>query len=178
MKKLILLAAFAVLGMSHSSYSQEGEEVGGQTDKGSWLIEANTGFGEASGGSTGFHLTNIDGETFWNIGLDFGYFVMDDLAIKVGLGYGDNSVSDGRFGWKFGGKYYIIGFIPVGLDLNGSAGDNYSPMFLGLQGGYAWFITDSVSVEPGLRYGFGMNEDAGDGDFNPFSFNIGFAIHL
>ncbi|MBZ0328375.1 MAG: hypothetical protein K8F54_12260 [Altibacter sp.] len=180
MKKLLFMAALAVFGLSSNSYAQGDDSGGGQTDQGSWLIEANTGFGEAAGGGTGIYLRSIDGTTAWNIGFDAGYFIIDDLALKGGLGYGDSGQDgvDGMFGWKFGAKYYIIGMIPVGADVNGASGNGFSPMWVGIQAGYAWFITDSVSVEPGLRYGLGMNEDAGDGDFNQFSFNVGFAIHL
>lgn len=107
---------------------------------------------------------------------------MDNLALKAGLGYGGVSIddvdTDDVFFWKFGGKYYIIGNIPVGLDLNGSSVGDASPMWVGLQAGYAWFLGDMVSIEPGLRYGLGMNEDAGDGDFNIFSLRIGFALHF
>ena len=85
---------------------------------------------------------------------------MDDLAVKVGLGYGDNG-NDGVFSYKVGGKYYIMGNIPVGLDLNGASVDGFSPMYLGVQAGYAVFLGEHVSIEPGLRYDYGFNDDAG-----------------
>ncbi len=178
MKKVLLFAAFAVFAMT-TSFSQ-GESAGGATDQGAWLIEANTGFGEVFGGGSGIFLRSIDGNTAWNAGFDAGYFILDDLALKAGLGYGDSGVDgvDGTFGWKFGGKYYINGNIPVGADVNGASGNDFSPMWVGIQAAYAWFIADNVSIEPGLRYGLGMNEDAGDGDFNVLSFNVGFAIFL
>ncbi|MEZ4779276.1 MAG: hypothetical protein R2786_07845 [Flavobacteriaceae bacterium] len=178
MKKFLLFAAIAVFGMN-TSFAQDGDG-GDATSQGSWLIEANTGFGEAFGGGSGIFLRSIDGTTAWNAGADVGYFVIEDLALKAGLGYGDNGEDgvDGMFGWKFGAKYYINGTIPVGADVNGASGNDFSPMWVGIQAAYAWFIADNVSIEPGLRYGLGMNEDAGDGDFNILSFNVGFAIHL
>ncbi|MAY21424.1 MAG: hypothetical protein CMC74_01445 [Flavobacteriaceae bacterium] len=177
MKKLLFIAAFTIFAMT-ATFAQDGDG-GGATDQGSWLIEANTGFGESFGGGSGIFLRSIDGNTSWNAGFDAGYFILDDLALKAGLGYGDPGEDvDGTFGWKFGGKYYINGNIPVGVDVNGASGDNFSPLWVGVQAAYAWFITDSVSLEPGVRYGLGLNEDAGDGDFNIFSFNVGFAIFL
>lgn len=178
MKKLLFFAAFTIFAFT-TSQAQE-ESSSSPTGQGSWLIEANTGFGESFGGGSGIFLRSIDGNTAWNAGFDAGYFILDDLALKGGLGYGDAGIDgvDGTLGWKFGGKYYINGNIPVGVDVNGASGNDVSPLWVGIQAAYAWFITDSVSIEPGLRYGLGLNEDAGDGDFNVLSFNVGFAIFL
>ena len=50
-----------------------------------------------------------------------------------------------------------------------------TPMWLGIGGGYAWFITDSVSIEPGIRYNHSLNEDYADkGEI--FQVNVGFAF--
>jgi len=171
MKKLLFFAAFAVLGMT---------TMFAQTEKGAWLIEINTGFGEVSTSTTGLALRSVDGNTSWAFGGEVGYFIMDDLALKAGVGYGDPGVDgiDGTFNWKFGGKYYIAKKFPVGVDINGSSSDGFSPMFVGIQGGYAWFVAENVSIEPGIRYGFGVGDDADllTGDNGVFSFNVGFNI--
>ncbi len=174
MKRLLLTAALAVFGLT--SYAQDGG--GGATDQGAIVIEVNTGFGESSTSNTGFSLRLIDGNTAYSLGGEVGYFILDDLALKAGLGYGDAGVDgiDGTFNWKVGGKYYIAGQFPVAVDANGSSGNDVSPLWIGIQGGYAWFVADNVSIEPGIRYGLGMNEDAGDGDFNVFGVNIGFNV--
>lgn len=176
MKKLLFtaLAVFAFVSVN----AQEDESSA--LSKGSWLVEANTGFGESSTANTAFALRSVDGTTAWAIGGEAGYFIDDNLAIKAGLGYGDAGVDgiDGTFNFKVGAKYYIDGQFPVQLDLNGASGNDVTPLWAGLQAGYAWFVADNVSIEPGLRYGLGLNEDSGDGDFNVFSVNIGFAIHF
>lgn len=172
MKKFILTAAFAV-GALLSTNAQDNDALA----KGKWLVEANTGFGEASRANTSFNFLSIDGESAWGIGAEGGYFVIDNLAVKAGLGYADGfGDDDGTFNWKVGAKYYIASQFPVQVDVNGSSVDGFSPLFVGIQGGYAWFVADNVSIEPGIRYGLGLNEEAGDGDFNPLSLNIGFAI--
>src|SRR5690606_37247907 len=105
--------------------------------EGSWLVEANTNFGRAHASQTGFSLYTTDDYTVWNIGFEGGYFIMDDLALKAGLGYGDSDSElvdvDGRFSYKLGAKYYIESQFPVQVDLNGSTGSDFSPLFLGLQ---------------------------------------------
>ena len=175
MKQLLLIAALVVFSFTVHAQDDDG---GSATGEGAWLIEINTGFGESSTANTGFALRSVDGNTFWGIGGEAGYFVIDDLAVKAGLGYSDAGIDgiDGTFNWKVGGKYYIVSQFPVQLDLNGASGNDVSPLWFGIQAGYAWFVADNVSIEPGLRYGLGLNEDAGDGDFNVFGINVGFNI--
>jgi hypothetical protein len=179
MKKLLFFAAFAVFAMT-TSFAQDEDGGGDPTSQGAWVIEINTGFGESSTSNTGFALRSVDGNTAYALGAEAGYFILDDLALKAGLGYADSGVDgvDGMFNWKFGGKYYIASQFPVGIDVSGASGNDVSPLWLGFQAAYAWFVSDDVSIEPGLRYGMGMNEDAGDGDFDVFGVNIGFNFYL
>lgn len=179
MKKVFFIAVFTVFAFT-TSFAQGDDEGGDPTSQGAWVLEINTGFGERSGSNTAFGLWTVDGNTMWAAGAEAGYFVIDDLALKAGLGYSDADNSDGMFNWKFGGKYYIVGQFPIGIDVNGSSGDDFSPMFLGFQAAYAWFIADNVSIEPGIRYGIGMNDDADlwTNDNGIFSVNIGFNLYL
>ena len=180
MKRVFLLAVFTIFSFTQAKAQDEDQDAK-PTAKQNWLIEVNTGFGEASRSNTSFSLTSSDGNTSWGIGGEVGYFVADDLAIKLGLGYGDSNFSDSVFNIKVGAKYYIASKIPVALDLNGSTGNDFEPFWLGMQGGYAFFISDKVAIEPGLRYGLALNEpDTGIFDFNfdIFSVNIGFNIFL
>lgn len=180
MKKLFLAAVIAAFGFTANAQ----EDNGNALSKGSWLIEANTGFGGGATGAahrstTSFGLTSVDGTTVWSIGGEAGYFVMDDLAVKLGLGYNDFDGAS-SFSYKLGAKYYIASQFPVQLDITGASGDDVfgdeSPLWLGLQGGYAWFVADNISIEPGLRYNLSLNEDYTDEGV--FELNIGFALHF
>lgn len=169
MKKFIL-SAMAVMAFSFAN-AQE------QTAKGKWLIEANTGFG-AGVGSTSFGLSSSDGNTAWNIGAEGGYFVADNLAVKLGFGYGDDGsdFDSSVFAYKIGAKYYIANKFPVEVSYNGiSYEGGYDPSFVGLQGGYAWFLGSNVSIEPGLRYNVTTDDKVAD---SYLQFNIGFALHF
>ncbi|WBX70081.1 hypothetical protein [Tenacibaculum retecalamus] len=173
MKKVLLLIAIVAAGFTANAQD-------GQTAKGKFLIEGNTGFGEAHAASTGFSLNSRsqegvdDSVTTYNLGLEGGYFIMDDLAIKLGLGFGGSSVDgvDSTFSYKIGAKYYISSMIPVQIDY---AGNNNDASFLGLQAGYAIFLGDMVSVEPGLRYNLGLGDSDGN---NNLQFMVGFALHI
>ncbi|TDP61750.1 hypothetical protein [Flavobacterium dankookense] len=179
MKKIILTVA-AVFAFGVANAQDKKESAGGQTSEGKWLIEANTG--NAMLGTTGFYFASQDGESTMNLGLDGGYFIMDDLAIKAGLGYGSNSAnSTSSFSYRLGAKYYVESMIPVTLDLTGASGDaveiaNETPMWLGIGAGYAWFLGENVSIEPGLRYNHSLNENYTDKAV--IQFNIGFALHF
>ncbi|MDO1500824.1 hypothetical protein Q2T40_11850 [Winogradskyella maritima] len=179
MKKLVL-AAFAVFALTFVNAQEDGSAL----SKGSWVVEANTGFGGGSSGlahsaNTGFGLYSVDDLTVWSVGGEAGYFVADDLAIKVGLGYNDFDGAN-SFTYKLGAKYYIGSEFPVQVDLTGASGDDIfgdeKPLWLGLQGGYAWFVADNISIEPGLRYNISLNEDFTDEGV--FEARIGFALHF
>jgi len=49
-----------------------------------------------------------------------------------------------------------------------------NPMWLGLQGGYAFFLGSNVSIEPGLRYSISLNEDFSDEGI--FQLNVGLSV--
>ncbi|MFD0797076.1 hypothetical protein ACFQZJ_06365 [Maribacter chungangensis] len=147
-----------------------------QTDQGNFLIEANTGFGGLAShpASTSFRLVSVDGETDFSVGAEAGYFIADDLAIKVGLGYAD---ADETFTFKGGVKYYLFSNIPLQIDIAGASGQgNQNPLWLGGQGGYAIFINDNVSIEPGFRYNYSLNQDFAD--VGVLEFNVGFVIFI
>ena len=178
MKKLLLSAAIAVFAMRNIN-----AQDGGQTSKGKILIEANTG--NAMLGNTGIYFTSSDGNSEYNLGLDGGYFIMNDLALKVGLGYGGASADGGdsasSFSYRLGAKYYVKSMIPVTLDVTGASGDaveaaGETPMWLGVGAGYAWFLGDNVSIEPGIRYNHSLNEDYADKGV--LQVNVGFALYF
>jgi Outer membrane protein beta-barrel domain len=176
MKKLLLTAA-AVFAFGFAN-AQE------QVAKGKWLVEANTG--NAMLGTTGIYFASSDGDSSYNVGLDGGYFIMDKLALKAGLGFGGSKFNGGgnesSFAYRLGAKYYAMDKIPVTLDLTGASGDaveniaGETPMWLGLGAGYAWFLGDNVSIEPGLRYNHSLNDKYSDKGV--FQFNVGFALHF
>ena len=167
MKKL-LLTAVAVFALT---------TVTAQTEKGSLLIETN--IANQMLGTTSFSLLSADGEIVYSLGLDGGYFIMDDLAIKVGLGYASNSVTDENvFSYRLGAKYYLMSKIPLTLDYTGAIIKDYdeNPSWVGLGAGYAIFLGSNVSIEPGLRYNVSMNDKFSKE--NLIQLNIGFALHF
>ena len=169
MKKLFLVGALALFGAMNA---QAEKSSTGATAKGKWVVEANTGSWTTMG-NTSFGLTSVDGNTAWNVGAEGGYFVMDNLAIKAGLGYGDQGSGDGIFSYKLGAQYYINNVIPVGVDFTGASADGESVNFVGLEGGYAWFVAPNIAVTPKVRYNLSLDEQKAD---NAFQGLIGFSL--
>ncbi|MDG5491417.1 hypothetical protein [Psychroserpens sp. SPM9] len=172
MKKLMLLAAVAVFGLTSVNAQDDDSNA---LSEGSIVIEANTG--SWTTGSTAISLTSIDGETQWSAGGEVGYFIKDNLAIKAGLGYSDLGEDFSVFSYKVGAKYYIGGEFPVGVDYTGSSikDAEENPSYVGVEGGYAWFPASNVSIEPKLRYNVSMNDEFYE---SAFQFLVGFAIHF
>lgn len=149
-----------------------------QTENGSIYLEVNTAFGAGSPSSTGFSYTSVDGESTYNFGAEAGYFIMDDLALKAGLGFGGDSAADSNtFSYKIGAEYFLAGKFPLQVNYNAASIKDLdeNPSYLGLQGAYAWFINDSVSLRPGIAYNMSLNSDFYE---DVLQFNIGFAVHL
>jgi hypothetical protein len=67
---------------------------------------------------------------------------------------------------------------PVTIDLTGASIKDAveNPMWLGIGAGYAWFLGQNVSIEPGFRYNHSLNEDFTDKGV--FQLNVGFALHF
>ncbi len=189
MKRVFLF--LAVVAMAGSVNAQKAKSAAqarrstsasaAQTAEGKFLIEANTGFGAANPANTAISFSSVDGSSSYGFGAEGGYFFMDDLAVKVGLGYNGFSPKVGdaasAFSYKIGAKYYIMSMIPVQVDYAGAkpnVGDGVS--FLGLQAGYAIFLGDNVSIEPGFRYNMTLNKDTAPKDI--LQFNVGFALHF
>lgn len=172
MKNLFL--AFALM-LSVCFFSNAQENDHGAIHQGQWLIEINTGTWTT--GNTGFSLLSVDGNTQWSVGAEGGYFVIDNLAVKVGLGYSDASYefAESTFSYKVGVKYYLLDQIPLGLDFTGLSIEEYDPSWIGVQGGYAWFVSPQVSIEPTLRYNISLDDTQAD---NAFQGLIGFAFHF
>jgi hypothetical protein len=183
MKRVLLFMILVVF--CFNAYAQD-EDTTGPTAQGNWLLELNTGFGGGAPlGNTGFGLSSFDDMTIWSIGAEAGYFVTDDFVIKAGLGYTDFDGIENIFSYKIGGKYYVIGTIPFEVSLTGASisddedfdeSPDEDPLWLGIQGGYAIFLNDNISIEPGLRYNISLNEDFTDEGL--FEFRVGFVLFL
>ncbi|MBP9794307.1 MAG: hypothetical protein KBC56_09965 [Flavobacterium sp.] len=172
MKKIICAIFVFVFGLTNA---QE------QTKKGKFIIEANAG--SLATGNTSLYFSKVDFITQLNIGLDGGYFLIDNLAIKAGVGYGltdlkSNSNDDmSNIVYKIGAQYYIINKIPVGIDFTGrhslNTASSTSSNWIGVEAGYAIFLGPNVAITPKLRNNFTLDESK---SYSSFQGLVGFVL--
>ncbi|QTE23372.1 hypothetical protein [Polaribacter cellanae] len=169
MKKLFLSLTVVLFTI----VSANAQKDHGAIKKGQFQVEINTGANSV--GATGFSLSTSNGNTAWSVGAEGSYFVLDNLGIKVGLGYTSLGSDQNVFNYKVGAKYYIANQFPVGVDFTGASAKNNSVNWVGIQGGYALFLTDNLSIEPTIR--FNTSTDTAKAS-NFFQGLIGFAYHF
>ncbi len=200
MKKSIFAAA-ALVGISFSANAQ--------WDQGA--IQATGGLGFSSVGSSNDFdgtTTELTNGSQYNISLSGGYFIMDNLSVNLGLGYGGQSltneiaeteVSQGIFSVSLDGRYYMpytdqfsmYGFVGFGfgtgtmtdVDL---AADTETETGLGafnagLGVGLTYFVTDNIFLD--ANYGFLGYQSTSmttdpGGDFESTDTNSSFGLNL
>lgn len=166
MKNLFIIMSCLLL--STVIYSQE-EKVFER--KGRILVE--TGYNILGGFNSGTGISTIsdqDGNSLSAIGFSGGYFATENLAIKLNIGIlgGETSLTS----LSFGGKYYIIGKIPVNAEFGYINTDGNETQYIGsFNLGYGLSLADNINLEP---Y-FGALVTEGEAIFNP---GVKFAMFL
>ena len=137
-----------------------------QTQKGSTFV------GVSSNSVTGVNYSTVkdSGVKTFQMGVQGGYFVANNLAGIAGVGYqvlraNKQTVYEG-VSYQVGGKYYVESKVPVQVDFNGVDKVN----FIGTQLGYAFFPSKNFSIEPNARYDFALKNSYED----KFSLGVGF----
>ncbi len=198
MKKTILLAAIALLGIS---------TINAQTEKGKWVFGSDAGISFTSTTAKAeFDGNQLDGKTTsstFEINPNAGYFIIDNLAIGLDLSFSTtkNKFDDGMdisddttnaFGVLPSATYYfkndkLAPYLGVGVGfLSISSGDEdfnkSSGLAVGATGGLAYFLNTSVSLNFGVTYLYSNQTNKAESDFkvksNVIGANIGFAVYL
>jgi hypothetical protein len=162
--------------------SAQAQETLPALTKGKFMVETNLSpFSMIK--TTGFSLASNDGSTEWGVGGEAGYFAADKLAVKFGLGiygaaidYGFGKETSTAVSYKIGAKYYVANNFPFQLDLGGLNSEGENALLLGAQVGYAWFLKDNISIEPGIRYDHGLDDNASG--VKTVSAKIGFSLYF
>lgn len=179
MKKLALLTCLFLLTICQikaqklppeTKTKKDRKEIS-QTKAGKVFLEVNTG--SFATGNTSLLFTSVRGSTVWSFGLDGGYFVINNLALKGGVGVLSSS-GESLFRYKVGLKAYLFSHVPIAIDFTGVTASGENVSWIGLQGGYALFLGKNVSVEPALRYNLAITEIAN----NRFQGLVGFVLHF
>ena len=172
MKKIFLSVAAFVL-ISAGAFAQ--------IEQGTILVGASS--------NLSFISQSFDGvDDKWNnFNLDVmgGYFVIENLAVGLNLGFDNTTFGDSKStvtGFGLFGRYYVNGKIFIGAGFNsnkqkdddGLSESEFSFTTIPLEVGYAAFITDNIAIEPSLNYIL----ESGDVEGSIFGLNVGFALYL
>lgn len=164
MKKLFFVASLSLAFMSLSA----------QTEKGNWYFGGDTSLGFASTNSQAESDGKTVGDKLTVSKLSFkpsaNYFVIDNLSVGLGILFESTTEKDGSDSDTVsttailpGVKYFFnsgnsfVPYVGVGAGLiSVSAGDydeeKYSGFAFGANGGFAYFVNESVSLNVGLTY--------------------------
>ncbi|GGH77011.1 porin family protein [Phaeocystidibacter marisrubri] len=170
MKKALLTAGLALFGLSASA----------QWNEGSIMATGNLGF--STGGTAeddGTSSTDIFSNSAFNIGITGGYFIQDNLAVGIGLGYANTSVTVepietetttsmltyglfGRYYVPYNDKFSMYGQLSIGFGSGGqtitdnindaTAETDMSALNAGLGVGLTYFVNDMFFLD--ASYGF------------------------
>ncbi len=130
-------------------------------------------------GLTGFGLSYSGAEkTHFGLEAQVGTFMLDNVALLVNL-KGDWKSGGDTYGLGVGGRYYISDsgiYLGAGLNLERYTGTVSATDFnLGIQVGYAYFLSKTVTVEPAVYYNQSFNHHS---DFSKFGVKIGFGFYF
>lgn len=164
MKKLLLVVVASIAFCLTSN---------AQISQGAILVGASSNFGFNSispDGGDSYSQFDLHGKA--------GYFFAENIAGGLLLDFAKEDEFS-QFGFGVFGRYYVNGNIILGASLSTNkldpgVGDGASFMGLGIEGGYAAFITDAIAIEPTLN----IDLYSGDYDATRFGLNVGFAFYL
>lgn len=161
MKKLFTLLCAVLLTMTASAQFEKGKNYIGAT-------------------LSGLNLSyNGDRETTINVDAMAGRFLYDNILVYGRAGYSHQASKDYddilRLG--IGGRYYITqNGIFLGANVNYIHADpKYNDLMPGVEVGYAFFLSHTVTIEPSIYYEQSFKSHK---DFSTIGFRIGFSIYL
>ena len=156
MKKFILLLAVLATTLSANA----------QFEKGKAYIGA---------GLTGFDISSQAKKFHLGISAKAGYLFMDNLMATAQIGYEHLKDSPDVFTLGGGARYYIIqNGLYLGASLKYYHTDNYNDFRPGVQLGYAFFISRTVTIEPELYIDFSTKKF----EDSAYDLGVSFGIYL
>lgn len=166
----ILVLLFTLLALISPIHAQQMEHKNKKKPriipKNTWSIETNVSNAiwtqtEFVRPSTGVGMSTADEEFILALGAEGAYFVLDNLALKLGFGVNLHSVSrylSTTFSYRVGAKYYAWRKFPIQTDISGAAErDAGGYWFWGIRMGYAFFLALNIAIEPSIRYNAELN---------------------
>ena len=161
MKKVALVICLLVASLAAKA----------QFEQGKWIINPSL---------TGLDFSySKDNKVKFGIAAKAGTFLVDGVALMVEAG-ADWSKPVDAYTLGTGVRYYFNStgvYLGGGLDLNRfrwKGGEHLTEWGLGIEAGYAYFLSRTVTVEPAVYYKWRFN----DRDLSKFGVKIGFGFYF
>lgn len=129
---------------------------------------------------TGLNLSYSGADKF-NIGLQGqgGIFAADNVLLygQVGWNHSGDNMKNDQVELGAGGRYYILQngiFLGANVKYAHAAG-GYNDVMPGVEVGYAFFISRTVTIEPSIYYQQSFKDHS---DYSKVGFRLGFGIYL
>ena len=148
-----------------------------QMEKGNMIVGTSTNLTYSS--TSTVDCNSCDAVGVFDLGLSYGYFVIDNLALNaaVNLSYSSSGGSSSTTSIGLSARYYMnsifaqAGYNTVSIkDVDGSSNS------LGFGAGYSHMLSDNIALEPMLMYQ--MNSYDGNATENTLMFRIGLGLYL
>ena len=161
MKKFLVFIAAAVMPLlAHAQFEQ------GKFYAGAGLTSLNLSYSGAEKLSIG-----LQGQA--------GYFMADNVLLygQAGWSHQGESLKCDVVEVGAGGRYYILqNGIFLGANVKYAHGPgNYNDVMPGVEVGYAFFISRTVTIEPSFYYQQSFNDHS---EYSKIGFRVGFGIYL
>jgi opacity protein-like surface antigen len=125
---------------------------------------------------------NAKSESAFNLGLDAGYFVMDNLSVNLGVEL-DMPEDATMIGARLGLRYYFPPKIFLGADFDivntkPDGGSSTSGTGLTIGAGYAAFVSERFAIEPMIGYRLGLTDKDKGTKVSGFGAQVGLGFYF
>ncbi|MBP1541591.1 MAG: porin family protein [Prevotella sp.] len=113
----------------------------------------------------------------FHVGLDakVGYLFADNLMGTAQVGYSHKEDEKDTFVFGVGGRYYIVqNGLYLGASMKYKHAANYNDFLPGVQVGYAFFVSRTVTIEPELYFDISTKKF----DYSSYGLGIGVGVYL
>lgn len=160
MKKIMLFAVALLMSVAANAQFEQGK-------------------GYMGASLSGFDLSSQAKKFHLGADLKLGYLMADDLMLTAQVGYNHLQDTPDQYNFGVGGRYYIVQnglYLGAGLNYKHyEFGEEKINDFLpGVQVGYAFFISRTVTIEPELYFDISTKKF----DYSAYGLRIGVGVYL
>jgi hypothetical protein len=161
MKKLAIVLCLLIVSIAAKA----------QFERGKWMVNAQLS-------NIGLSYSN-DEKGHFGVSAGGGYFLLDNIALTASFGM-DMNDDINKYSFGLGGRYYFEQnglFLGGGIKARRYAYDNApdtNDFGLSMEGGYAFFLSRTVTIEPSVYYDLSMK----NGDNSKIGAKVGFSLYF